>query len=132
MDLAPVVSRDEWLVARKQLLAQEKKASRQRDILNAERRRLPMVKVDKEYIFEGPEGEVGLPDLFEGRRQPSPRLSTTTGAGMTWWRRASRGLPRASSPVRACSFARATTCSTRIRPTRAAATSCWAPLTTST
>ena len=69
MSLPQVVSRDEWLVARKQLLAKEKELTRRRDALNAERRRLPMVKVDKEYVFEGPEGEVGLLDLFDGRRQ---------------------------------------------------------------
>jgi predicted dithiol-disulfide oxidoreductase (DUF899 family) len=69
MDLAPVVSRDDWLTARTQLLLKEKELSRQRDLLAAERRQLPMVKVEKDYIFEGPEGKAGLPDLFEGRRQ---------------------------------------------------------------
>lgn len=69
MGLPPVVSRDEWLVARKQLLAKEKQATRARDALNAERRRLPMVKIDKGYVFEGPDGKVGLLDLFDGRRQ---------------------------------------------------------------
>ena len=69
MNHNPIVSRDEWLVARKQLLAKEKELSRHRDALNAERRRLPMVKIDKDYVFEGPGGEVRLLDLFEGRRQ---------------------------------------------------------------
>jgi predicted dithiol-disulfide oxidoreductase (DUF899 family) len=64
-----VVSRDEWLAARVQLLAKEKEFSRQRDALNAERRRLPMVEIDKEYVFEGAEGKRTLLDLFEGRRQ---------------------------------------------------------------
>lgn len=64
-----VVSRDEWLAARKALLAKEKAFTRQRDALNAERRRLPMVRIDKDYRFEGPQGTVSLLDLFEGRRQ---------------------------------------------------------------
>jgi predicted dithiol-disulfide oxidoreductase (DUF899 family) len=69
MSLPDVVSRDEWLVARKELLAKEKELTRQRDALNAERRRLPMVPVDKDYVFTGPDGQVGLLDLFDGRSQ---------------------------------------------------------------
>jgi len=69
MTLPQVVSRDEWLVARKQLLAKEKEMTRQRDRLNAERRRLPMVRIDKEYGFEGPDGKRTLLDLFDGHRQ---------------------------------------------------------------
>ena len=69
MSLPQVVSRDEWIVARKELLAKEKELTRRRDALNAERRELPMVRIDKEYVFEGPEGRVGLVDLFAGRRQ---------------------------------------------------------------
>jgi predicted dithiol-disulfide oxidoreductase (DUF899 family) len=64
-----VRSREEWLVARKELLVKEKELTRRRDALNIERRMLPMVRVDKEYVFEGPRGKVGLLDLFEGRRQ---------------------------------------------------------------
>ena len=64
-----VVSREEWLAARQALLLKEKEATHARDRLNAERRRLPMVKIDKEYVFEGPNGKVRLLDLFEGRRQ---------------------------------------------------------------
>ena len=64
-----IVSREEWLVARKALLLKEKEATHARDRLNAERRRLPMVKLDKEYFFEGPAGKVRLLDLFDGRRQ---------------------------------------------------------------
>jgi predicted dithiol-disulfide oxidoreductase (DUF899 family) len=63
------VSRDEWLAARKALLAKEKAFTRQRDALSAERRRLPMVRIDKDYRFEGPDGALRLIDLFEGRRQ---------------------------------------------------------------
>jgi len=69
MSLPRVASPEEWLVARKDLLAKEKELTRQRDALNAERRRLPMVKIDKEYAFEGPDGRAGLLDLFDGRRQ---------------------------------------------------------------
>jgi predicted dithiol-disulfide oxidoreductase (DUF899 family) len=67
--LPHVVSRDEWLVARQKLLAKEKKFTRQRDALNAERRRLPMVQIDKDYVFQGPHSRVTLLDLFDGRRQ---------------------------------------------------------------
>ncbi|HZT43971.1 MAG TPA: DUF899 domain-containing protein [Chthonomonadaceae bacterium] len=62
----PIVSRDEWLVERKKLLEHEKELTRQRDRVNAERRRLPMVKLDKEYAFDGPEGKRSLRDLFDG------------------------------------------------------------------
>jgi predicted dithiol-disulfide oxidoreductase (DUF899 family) len=69
MSLPKVVSRDEWLAARKELLAREKEMTRQRDALNADRRRLPMVEIEKDYVFEGPDGEARLIDLFERRRQ---------------------------------------------------------------
>ncbi len=69
MSLPQVVSRQEWLVARKELLAREKELTRRRDALNADRRRLPMVRIDKDYVFEGPDGAVSLPGLFDGRRQ---------------------------------------------------------------
>jgi predicted dithiol-disulfide oxidoreductase (DUF899 family) len=65
----PIVSQDEWLEARTALLVQEKELTRQRDAINAARRRLPMVRVEKDYRFSGPNGEVKLFDLFEGRRQ---------------------------------------------------------------
>lgn len=64
-----VVSREEWLAARQALLIKEKEATHERDRLNAERRRLPMVKIEKEYVFEGPDGKLRLPGLFDGRRQ---------------------------------------------------------------
>ena len=69
MSLPEVVSRQEWLAARKKLLEKEKQLTRERDALNAERRRLPMVKLDKEYVFEGPNGKATLLDLFDGRSQ---------------------------------------------------------------
>lgn len=69
MALPDVVSREEWLAARKALLAREKEATRARDALNADRRRLPMVRVEQRYEFDGPRGRVGLAELFGGRRQ---------------------------------------------------------------
>jgi predicted dithiol-disulfide oxidoreductase (DUF899 family) len=69
MDDPRVVSRDEWLAARRQLLAQEKELTRRRDALNTARRELPKVENDKEYAFRGPDGQAGLPDLFQGRGQ---------------------------------------------------------------
>ncbi|WP_143262024.1 DUF899 family protein, partial [Allokutzneria sp. NRRL B-24872] len=67
VDRPEIVSRDAWVAARKQHLAREKELTRAFDQLSAERRRLPMVRVDKDYRFTGPDGEVGLLDLFEGR-----------------------------------------------------------------
>jgi predicted dithiol-disulfide oxidoreductase (DUF899 family) len=67
--LPPAVTREEWVAARKRLLAQEKELTRARDELSAERRRLPMVEIDKDYTFAGPDGPASLLDLFEGRRQ---------------------------------------------------------------
>jgi predicted dithiol-disulfide oxidoreductase (DUF899 family) len=69
MNHPKIVSRAEWLVARKELLIKEKESTRQRDALSAERRKLPMVKIEKEYVFDGPNGRTNLRDLFEGRRQ---------------------------------------------------------------
>ena len=63
------VSRREWIEARKAHLAREKEFTRLRDQLSAERRALPWVRVDKPYVFEGPEGKATLADLFDGRRQ---------------------------------------------------------------
>ena len=64
-----IVTANEWLVARKAHLEREKEITRQLDRLRAERRRLPMVKIEKDYLFEGPKGKQTLGDLFEGRRQ---------------------------------------------------------------
>jgi predicted dithiol-disulfide oxidoreductase (DUF899 family) len=69
MSLPKVVSRAEWLTARKQLLEQEKELTRRRDALSAQRRLLPMVEIDKPYVFTGPDGEASLLDLFDGRLQ---------------------------------------------------------------
>ena len=64
-----IVSRAEWLVARKDLLSREKELTDQRDALSAARRKLPMVKIDKEYLFDGPDGKETLAHLFDGRSQ---------------------------------------------------------------
>ncbi|BCL31397.1 DUF899 domain-containing protein [Streptomyces aurantiacus] len=69
MTLPRIVSREEWRAAREELLVGEKAATRARDALNADRRRLPMVEIDKEYVFEGGDGKATLLDLFEGRHQ---------------------------------------------------------------
>jgi predicted dithiol-disulfide oxidoreductase (DUF899 family) len=69
MSLPEVVSQQEWRAARVALLEQEKALTRQRDAVSEARRRLPMVEVTKDYRFTGPQGEVGLLDLFEGRVQ---------------------------------------------------------------
>jgi predicted dithiol-disulfide oxidoreductase (DUF899 family) len=69
MKMPPVVSPQEWDAAREELLVKEKELVRARDALAAERRRMPRMEVEKEYRFEGPDGPVGLLDLFEGRRQ---------------------------------------------------------------
>ncbi len=69
MSLPEITSREQWLAARKELLVREKEFTRQRDALNADRRRLPMVEVDEDYLFDGPDGKATLAELFEGRSQ---------------------------------------------------------------
>ena len=69
MSLPDVVSQDEWRAQRVALLEREKQLTRERDALNADRRRMGMVEVTTPYTFTGPQGEVPLLDLFEGRRQ---------------------------------------------------------------
>lgn len=69
MGLPHIVTRAEWLAAREELLAKEKAATRARDRLNAERRGLPMVEVDRDYLFDGADGKATLLDLFAGRVQ---------------------------------------------------------------
>ena len=65
----PIVSREEWVKARKELLKKEKDFTRLRDQLNAESRQLPWVRVEKTYVFDGPNGKETLSDLFAGRSQ---------------------------------------------------------------
>ena len=88
----PIVSRDEWLVERRKLLDHEKAQLKHYDRVNAERRRLPMVKIDKDYAFDGPNGQSSLGDLFEGRRQLivyhfmfDPAWETHRCPGCTGW-----------------------------------------------
>jgi predicted dithiol-disulfide oxidoreductase (DUF899 family) len=69
MQTPPVVTAEEWEAARQRLLVKEKEVSKARDALAAERRRMPWLRVDKEYAFDGPEGRVSLLGLFQGRRQ---------------------------------------------------------------
>jgi hypothetical protein len=69
LEYHPVVSRDQWLVARKELLKKEKELTRLRDEISAQRRKLPWVRVEKDYVFQGPNGPETLGDLFEGRSQ---------------------------------------------------------------
>ena len=69
METPPIVSADEWEDQRQRLLVNEKALTRARDAMAAERRRMPWLAVDKPYAFEGPDGEVSLEGLFQGRRQ---------------------------------------------------------------
>ena len=76
-----IVSQDEWLAARKALLAKEKEFTKARDALSAARRALPWVKVDKNYVFDGPNGKQTLAELFDGRSQLD-RLSLHVRPGL--------------------------------------------------
>jgi predicted dithiol-disulfide oxidoreductase (DUF899 family) len=69
MSLPQIVSEEQWVQNRKELLAKEKQLTKMHEALNAERRRLPMVRVDKNYVFEGPNGQLSLLELFDGSRQ---------------------------------------------------------------
>lgn len=69
MKTPPIVPPEDWAVARDELLVEEKELTRARDALAAKRRRMPWMAVDSEYRFDGPDGQVGLLDLFDGRRQ---------------------------------------------------------------
>src|SRR6476659_914587 len=69
MSLPEIASQEQWLAARTELLAAEKELTRRRDELNVQRRLMPMVEVTKDYVFHSPQGDVGLLELFDGRRQ---------------------------------------------------------------
>ena len=69
MSLPKIVSHEEWNEARKALLIKEKALQRERDQLSSQRRMLPMVRIDKDYVFTGADGEVAFAELFEGRHQ---------------------------------------------------------------
>jgi predicted dithiol-disulfide oxidoreductase (DUF899 family) len=98
MNAPPIVSPQEWLAAREDLLVKEKELTRARDALAAERRRMPWMAVEKEYRFEGPDGPASLLDLFEGRRQLivyrffyAPDVTTYAEAGGAYPERACAG-----------------------------------------
>jgi predicted dithiol-disulfide oxidoreductase (DUF899 family) len=81
MSLPEVASHDEWRAARIALLAEEKAMTKARDALSTKRRMLPMVRVEKDYTFEGPAGPASLLDLFDGTgRVQLPRAGGTEGA----------------------------------------------------
>ena len=69
MSLPRIATRDEWLAASKELLADEKDLTRRRDQISTKRREMPMVPIEKDYVFDGPKGEARLIDIFDGRRQ---------------------------------------------------------------
>jgi predicted dithiol-disulfide oxidoreductase (DUF899 family) len=91
-----VVSTEEWLAARKALLTQEKEVTKAKDAVDAARRELPMTEVTKPYTFTGPQGEVSLVDLFQGRQQ----LITYH----FMWRHAESGFPGEDQGCPTCSF----------------------------
>jgi predicted dithiol-disulfide oxidoreductase (DUF899 family) len=109
-NLPPVVSREEWLAARKALLVREKELTRSADRVNADRRRLPMVRIDKEYRFEGPDGEVGLIDLYDVHSTLDDRVAPPmlnfrdetelAAAGMPWSERMRGDWPGISAFLR--------------------------------
>ena len=96
MDNPRVVAPEEWLAARKDLLAQEKQATRAKDTVDAARRALPMTEVTKDYTFTGQGGQVSLADLFDGRRQ----LITYH----FMWRHEQSGFPGEDQGCPTCSF----------------------------
>ena len=96
MDTPRVVSPEDWLAARKELLAREKEVTHAKDVVDAARRELPMTEVTETYAFTGPGGPVSLADLFEGRRQ----LITYH----FMWRHAESGFPGEDQGCPTCSF----------------------------
>jgi predicted dithiol-disulfide oxidoreductase (DUF899 family) len=96
MDIPRVVSPEEWLAARKSLLAREKEVTRAKDVVDAARRELPMTEITENYTFTGPDGEVSLAGLFDGRRQ----LITYH----FMWRHEQSGFPGEDQGCPTCSF----------------------------
>jgi predicted dithiol-disulfide oxidoreductase (DUF899 family) len=96
MGIPRVVSPGQWLAARTDLLAREKEVTRAKDGVDAARRELPMTEVTKDYALTSPAGAVGLPDLFDGRRQ----LITYH----FMWRSAESGFPDDDQGCPTCSF----------------------------
>jgi predicted dithiol-disulfide oxidoreductase (DUF899 family) len=105
MKTPPIVSPEKWRAAREKLLVREKEHTRARDAMAAERRRMPWLAVEKEYRFEGPDGELSFADLFEGRRQLivyrafyAPEV-TTTAKGTSYPERACVGCSMVADQV---------------------------------
>src|SRR6516164_6428013 len=96
MDIPQVVSQEEWLAARRDLLAKEKEVTRAEDAVDAAHRALPVTEVTKTYTFTGPEGQASLADLFDGRRQ----LITYH----FMWRHEQSGFPGEDQGCPTCSF----------------------------
>ena len=117
MRTPPVVSAEEWNAAREELLRKEKEHTRAKDALAAERRRLPWVRVEKQYTFEGPDGKGGPARPVRGA-PPADRLPALLRA------RASPTGPRAAAAAARCS---PTTSATSPTSTPATSRSCWSP-----
>lgn len=94
MNLPQIVSKDEWTATCKEFLVKEKEATKQRDALNAEHRELPMVQIDNQYEFDGPDGRASLLDLFERRKQLNVHHLCTVPTGTP------RGLGQTQGPHR--------------------------------
>ena len=98
MNTPPIVSSEQWMAARQNLLVKEKELTRARDALAAQRRRMPWMAVERDYRFEGPNGPASLLDVFEGRRQLivyrffyGPEVTTYAAAGGSYPERACEG-----------------------------------------
>ena len=105
MNTPPIVSAEEWKRAREELLVEEKAMTKARDALAATRRRMPWQAVEKDYVFEGPEGRVSFLDLFDGKRQLVLYRAfyeegiTTTAAGTSFPERACVGCSMVADQV---------------------------------
>lgn len=106
MELPSIVSPEEWEAARQELLVEEKALTRARDALAARRRRMPWTELGTGYRFEGPDGTVGLLDLFQGRRQLvvyrafyEPDVTTYPPAGGSYPERACSGCSMVADQV---------------------------------
>src|ERR1700710_1860823 len=129
MKMPTTVSPQEWEAAREALLVKEKELTHARDALAAERRRMPRLAVEKKYRFEGPDGPVGLLDLFEGRRQLILyRFFFYAGAGPGAAAAAARSWPTRSptSPTSTRATPPSPTSPARPRPTSSAGRREWA------
>lgn len=99
MNTPPIVSAEAWEAARAQLLVKEKAMTRARDALAAERRRMPWLAVEKDYVFEGPNGPARLVDLFDGRRQLIVYRAFFEPGVLGWPERACRGCSLVADQV---------------------------------